>query len=82
MEGSAQHQKLMNIHRYKYEHPKGYPMRVHSDEVYGWAAVKIETGEVNLESFQQFNDELCKSADGWEWKRFTLTLSDSTEPTD
>ena len=57
-------------------------MRVHSDEVYGWAAVKIETGEVNLESFQQFNDELCKSADGWEWKRFTLTLSDSTEPTD
>lgn len=67
----------MNIHRYKYEHPNGHAMRVRSDEVYGWAAVKTETGEVDLESFQQFDDELRKLTDGWEWRRFTLTLSAS-----
>lgn len=64
----------MDIHRFDYEKADGKWVRVRKEEIYGWAAVNTITGEVELEEFKKYDDELCTLAPPWEWRRFTLTL--------
>jgi len=68
----------MKLFRYDYElDSDGYSSeRVVKDQIYGWCAVNTDTGEVDLEDFRQFDDELEELTNGWEWKKFNLTLSE------
>ena len=65
----------MNIHRYDYEDIGMFVERVRRDEIYGWLPVNTETGEVEMNDFQRFDDELRTLAQGWEWMRFTMKPS-------
>lgn len=64
----------MNLFRYDYENIGGYLERVRKDDIYVWAVTNITTGEVDLETITQYDDELGPLVKGWEWKKFTLTL--------
>jgi len=54
-------------------------VRVRKDEIYAWAAVNTLTGEVELEDIPMFDDQLSTLDAPWEWRRFTLTLSDNSD---
>lgn len=70
---------MKNLHRYDYENQNGEMKRVRKDEIYAWAAVKAETGEVDMDDLRQFDDELEPLASGWEWHKFTLILANATD---
>ena len=72
----------MKLHRHDYENQDGKMVRVRKDEIYVWAAVNMTTGEVELDDIPMFDDQLSTLSEPWQWKRFTLTLSDNdkTEP--
>ena len=69
----------MILHRFDYEDQDGKSVRVRKDEIYAWAAVNTKTGEVELGDIHECDDELQQLCPGWEWKRFTLTLSDNVK---
>lgn len=72
--------KPFKLHRHDYENIDGKMVRVQRDEIYIWAAVNTETGEVDLEDVQQYNDDLRMLDKGWEWKRFTMITTPSPTP--
>lgn len=64
---------MTNLHRYDYEEDQSGRMeRVRKDEVYAWAAVKTDTGEVDVSDIRPFDDELESLVAGWEWRKFNL----------
>ena len=65
----------MKLHRYDYENIDGEMKRVRKDQIYLWAGVRIETGEVEMNDLRAFDDELEDLCDGWEWRK--LILSDN-----
>jgi hypothetical protein len=65
------------LHRFDYENIDGKMVRVLKREIFGWMPVNTITGEVECTDFRQFDDELETLSNGWEWKRFTLALSNS-----
>lgn len=50
-------------------------VKVMREEIYVWTPLNITTGEVPLDEVERFDDQLKPLAEGWEWRRFTLTLS-------
>jgi hypothetical protein len=68
---------MKNLHRYDYKTQNGKRHRVRKDEIYAWAAVQTETGEVDLDDIRQFDDELESLAPGWEWRKFNLFLANN-----
>ena len=68
-------QSAVTLHRYDYDEINGKLVRVRRNELYVWCPVNTETGEVDLDEPQQFDDCLRRLVTGWEWKRFTLTPS-------
>ena len=67
----------MTLHRHDYENQDGKMVRVRKDEIYVWAAVNMTTGEVELDDMPIFDDQLSTLSEPWQWKRFTLTVSDN-----
>ena len=51
-------------------------MKFRSSEIYVWAVVDTETGEVGLDDIHRFDDGLYSLNAPYEWRRFTMTLSD------
>ena len=72
----------MKIFRRDYAKVDGKFVSVRSDRVYGWAPLNTETGEVDLESFHEFDDELFELSEPWEWREFNLTLNPYNEKND
>lgn len=73
-------QQTHHLHRLDWELIDGKWTRVTKAEIYGWCPVNTETGEVELDDFNQFDDNLKELLDGWTWQRFTLIPS--TTPTE
>ena len=65
----------MTLHRFDYENQDGQMVKVRKDEIYVWAAVNTDTGEVELDDIPIFDDQLSTLNHPWRWERFTLTLS-------
>jgi len=66
----------MDLHRYDYKDEGGTLMKFRSSEIYVWAVVDTETGEVGLDDIHRFDDGLYSLNAPYEWRRFTMTLSD------
>ena len=56
---------------WKKNYPAGVMGGVKTHDLFVWAGVHIETGEVCME-VREFDDELQVLCDGWEWQRFRL----------
>jgi len=68
----------LKLHTYGYDTVDGNLVRVRRDEIYFWSPVNMETGEVELE---QFNDNLKPILEPWKWQKFKMVLAEE-EPTD
>ena len=66
----------MDLHRYDYKYEDGTLVKFRSSEVYVWCVVDTETGEVELDDIHRFDDRLFPLDAPYEWRRFTMTLSD------
>lgn len=63
---------MKKLHRYDYDELDGKLVRVRKDVLYAWAAVNLNTGEVDIEDVRQYDDELEVLNPGWEWVKFNL----------
>ncbi len=46
-------------------------------DLFVWAIVNTETGEVDVTTVQPFDDELYKPSPPYEWRRFRLVPEDT-----
>ena len=67
---------MMKIFIHDYEtNEDGEEVRVVKENPYAYFPVKIETGEVDIDGAEQFEDGLHSLVLGWEWKKLFLSLT-------
>jgi hypothetical protein len=67
--------EIPKLFRYDYENQNGGRERIRKNEIYVWASVNLQTGEVDTEDLREFDDELQALTPNWEWRKFTLIPS-------
>ena len=60
------------LFRVEYRPVDGRFVKEKSSDLFVWAVVNSDTGEVNVAFIEPWEDKLRKVADGYEWRKFRL----------
>ena len=60
------------LYRTEYQSVDGRLVEVKTTNLFVWAAIDTETGQVYVDDIKEFDDELKKLSSGYEWRKFRL----------
>ena len=64
--------RIPPLYRVEYRPVDGRFVKEKSSDLFVWAVVNSDTGEVNVAFIEPWEDKLRKVADGYEWRKFRL----------